>query len=60
MNSGKWSYGSYGQNKMTGKGYWGDKKYEQSSGLLQYFLVMAAHPAQDLPKAQTRNPEPKP
>ncbi|OLQ10410.1 hypothetical protein AK812_SmicGene5898 [Symbiodinium microadriaticum] len=31
MNSGKWSYGSYGQSKMTGKGYWGDKKYEQSS-----------------------------
>ena len=34
MNSGKWSYGSYGQSKMTGKGYWGDKKYEQSSGPL--------------------------
>jgi len=33
MNSGKWSYGSYGQNKMTGKGYWGDKKYEQSSDM---------------------------
>mmetsp|Transcript_2952 Transcript_2952/g.5093 ORF Transcript_2952/g.5093 Transcript_2952/m.5093 type:complete len:353 (+) Transcript_2952:63-1121(+) len=26
MNN-KWSYGSYGQSKVAGKGYWGDKKY---------------------------------
>ena len=33
MSSSKWSYGSYGQNKMAGKGYWGDKKYDQGSCL---------------------------
>ena len=45
MNGGKWSnYGSYGQNKMAGKGYWGDKKYDQQSseamgGVFVFFLV---------------------